>query len=186
MPGKTSSSRLSKWRSAKRYLKALLEVGYHCGNRLGEFRKLRWGQVDLESGEIRIEQEQAKGKKPRTVPIYGEMTEWLARQSKCRQPGCKLVFHWDGKSLGSHLKGWAKACTAVGLDKLHFHDLRRSAVRNMERAGIPRNVAMQISGHKTESVYRRYDIVAEGDLKSTGEKLAAYHRQQAPKLRRAK
>ncbi|MGB7762852.1 MAG: site-specific integrase [Bryobacteraceae bacterium] len=168
------------------HLKALMVVGYHCGNRLGELRKLRWSQVDLESGEIRIEQAQTKGKRPRTVPIYGDMTEWLAWQSKRRQPGCELVFHWDGKPLGSHLKGWAKACTAVGLDRLHFHDLRRSAVRNMERAGIPRNVAMQISGHKTESVYRRYDIVAEGDLKSAGEKLAAYHRQQTPKLRRVK
>jgi integrase len=167
------------------HLKALLVVGYHCGNRLGELRKLRWGQLDLESGEIRIEQAQAKGKKPRTVPIYGDMTEWLAWQSKRRQPGCEFVFHWDEKRLGSHLKGWAKACMAVGLDTLHSHVLRRSAVR-MERAGIPRNVAMQISGHKTESVYRRYDIVAEGDLKSAGEKLAAYHRQQTPKLRRVK
>jgi hypothetical protein len=69
---------------------------------------------------------------------------------------------------------------------LHFHDLRRSAVRNMERAGIPRHVAMQITGHRTEIVYRRYDIVVEADLKAAGEKLAAYHQRQAPQLRRVK
>jgi len=56
----------------------------------------------------------------------------------------------------------------------------------MERAGIPRHVAMQISGHRTENVYRRYDIVVEADLKAAGEKLAAYHAQQVPKLRRVK
>ena len=56
----------------------------------------------------------------------------------------------------------------------------------MERAGIPRHVAMGISGHRTEGVYRRYDIVVEGDLQAAGEKLARYHEQQVPKLRRVK
>lgn len=56
----------------------------------------------------------------------------------------------------------------------------------MERAGIPRHVAMQITGHRTEIVYRRYDIVVEADLKAAGEKLAAYHQRQAPQLRRVK
>jgi integrase len=168
------------------HLKTLLVVGYHCGNRLGELRKLRWPQVDLEAREIRIEKAQAKGKKPRTLPIYGDMVEWLRWPAKQSVEGCDLVFHWNGKPLGSHLKGWERACTAVGLDGLHFHDLRRSAVRNMERAGIPRHVAMQISGHRTESVYRRCDIVVDADLKAAGEKLAAYHKQQAPKLRRIK
>ena len=56
----------------------------------------------------------------------------------------------------------------------------------MERAGIPRHVAMEISGHKTESVYRRYDIVVQADLKAAAKKLEKYHGEQAPKLRRVK
>lgn len=168
------------------HLKTLLVVGYHCGNRMGELRKLRWPQVDLESREIRIQTSQAKGKKPRTLPIYGDMVEWLEWQARRRAPGCDLVFHWNGKPLGSHLKGWDRACTTAGLAGLHFHDLRRSAIRNMERAGIPRHVAMQISGHRTESVYRRYDIIVGEDLQVAGKKLAAYHQQQTPKLRRIK
>src|SRR5581483_7499919 len=119
------------------HLKCLLVVGYHCGNRLGELRKLRWNQVDMSAKEIRIEKRQAKGKRPRTLPIYGEMAEWVEWQAKQAAEGCDLVFHWNGKPLGSHLKGWERACTAVKLEGLHFHDLRRSAVRNMERAGIP-------------------------------------------------
>jgi integrase len=168
------------------HLKTVLVVGYHCGNRLGELRKLRWPQVDMVAGEIRIERKQAKGKKGRVLPIYGDMQEWLEWQRERRALGCDLVFHWNGKPLGSHLKGWDKACTKAELDGLHFHDLRRSAVRNMERAGIPRHVAMSISGHRTEAVYRRYDIVVESDLKAAGEKLAEYHKAQKPKLRRVK
>jgi integrase len=168
------------------HLKALLVVGYHCGNRLGELRKLQWNQVDMAAREIRIEKRQAKAKRPRTLPIYGDMIECLELQAERRAAGCDLVFHWNGRPFESPLKGWDLACAAAGLEGLHFHDLRRSAVRNMERAGIPRHVAMQISGHRTESVYRRYDIVVEGDLKSAGEKLAAYHQQQTPKLLRVK
>jgi integrase len=168
------------------HLKVLLVIGYHCGSRLGELRKLRWSQVDLKAKEIRIEKSQAKSKRPRTLPIYGEMCEWLEWQAKRKVLGCDLVFHWKGKPLGSHLKGWDTGCTTAGLDGLHFHDLRRSAVRNMERAGIPRAVAMSITGHRTESVYRRYDIVAEADLQAAAEKMAAYHQRQKPKLRRVK
>jgi integrase len=111
------------------------------------------------------------------------MGEWLEWQAKRSVAGCDLVFHWKGKPLGSHLKGWDTARKTAELEGLHFHDLRRSAVRNMERAGIPRAVAMSITGHRTESVCRRYDIVAEADLQAAGEKLAAYHQQQKPKLR---
>jgi integrase len=57
------------------HLKALLVVAYHCGTRLGELRKLRWSQVDLDAAVIRIEKRQAKGKKPRTIPIWGDMPE---------------------------------------------------------------------------------------------------------------
>jgi integrase len=168
------------------HLKCFLVVAYHCGTRLGELRKLKWSQVDLDAAEIRIERRQAKGKRPRTLPVYGEMREWLEWQAERREPGCDLVFHWKGKPLGSHVKGWDRAVKAAGLDGLRPHDLRRSAIRNMERAGIPRSVAMAISGHRTESVYKRYDIVADTDLRKAAERLAEYHAEQPAKLERVK
>jgi integrase len=64
------------------------------------------------------------------------------------------------------------ACKDAGRPGLLLHDLRRSAVRNLERAGISRSVAMKLTGHKTEAVYRRYAIVAESDLRDAGTKLS--------------
>ena len=69
-------------------------------------------------------------------------------------------------------RSWKQARKKTGLPGLLFHDLRRSAVRNLERASVPRSMAMKLTGHKTESIYRRYAIVAESDLKAAGEKLS--------------
>lgn len=67
---------------------------------------------------------------------------------------------------------WREACKKAGVPGRVLHDLRRSAVRNLERAGVSRSVAMKMTGHKTESVYRRYAIVSESDLREAGVKLA--------------
>jgi integrase len=73
----------------------------------------------------------------------------------------------------SFRRTWAEACKKAGLPGLLFNDLRRSAVRNLERAGVSRCVAMKLTVHKSESVYRRYAIVAESDLREAGTKLSA-------------
>ncbi len=111
------------------------------------------------------------------------MKEWLEllrEQRDAKQSTCRWVFQYRGRRIGDHKKGWAEACAQVGLAGLLFHDLRRSAMRNMERAGIPRKVAMEISGHRTESVYRRYDIVSPRDLKLAAARMEQYLGEQRP------
>lgn len=178
-----------------RHLKAMFVCGYYLGMRQGELRKIKWNQLDLAASQIRLSGRQTKNKSPRTAPIYGDMAKWLQWQRdviRAEFPACELVFHWNGRPISAHLPGWIDACKEAGHAGLLFHDLRRSAVRNMERAGFSRKVAMSISGHKTESIYRRYDIVDESDLKAAAEKMEAYvagktaKPQERQKLRRVK
>lgn len=156
------------------HLRGLYSVAYHVGCRRGELLDIRCDQVDLGAGIVRLDETQTKGKVARVLPIYGEMWEWLDRALATRDPRCRWLFQHEGKRILDFTRAWNSACERAGVPGLLFHDLRRSAIRNMERAGIPRSVAMAISGHKTESVYRRYAIVSESDLRDAGAKLERF------------
>ena len=95
------------------------------------------------------------------------------------------VFHRQGVPIRSYRRAWLSACKRAGLDRIP-HDFRRTAVRNLERAGVPRSVAMQLIGHKTESIYRRYAIVAEADLRDGEAKLTAFMKNHDEKKNRDK
>ena len=138
--------------------------------------------MDREVGALRLKAENAKTGEALTLMLVGDLAELIDRRRNARlftritgTPFVsEYVFHRKGQPIEDFRGPWERACAAAGVPGLLFHDLRRSAVRNMDRAGVSRHVAMAISGHKTESMYQRYNIVSEADLRAAAEKTQMY------------
>ena len=163
------------------HLRAPTLFAYLTGWRKAEVLGLTWDQVDFVGGVVRLEPGTTKNDEGREFPfrVLPDLADLLDAQREHtraveRERGdiVPWVFHRRGKGLQDPRKSWHAACEKVGLSGLLFHDLRRSAVRNLERAGVPRSTAMRLTGHKTESVYRRYAIVDQKMTEEGVEKLA--------------
>jgi integrase len=139
-------------------------------------------QVNLPDGIVRLEPGETKNDDGRTVYMQPDLWKKMKVHMKTWRLGCPYVFHIDGKKIKECRTAWDKACTAIGKPDLLFHDLRRSALRKMIRAGIPERVAMLISGHKTRSVFDRYNITSQDDLKEAAQKSQAFAHNQARRL----
>ena len=159
------------------HLKVMVTLGYWTGMRAGEILNLKWSQVDWDNDLLRLDPGTTKNKEGRSIPLMPEVKEVLFRWWKERMKDhhkFPWICHYKWGRLQSYKSAWRTACKHVGLEGKHFHDFRRSAVRNFVRAGIPQAVAREISGHKTNSVFERYNIVSRRDIDEAREKLAAY------------
>jgi integrase len=164
------------------YLRPVMTFAYLTGWRVrSEVLPLTWDRVDLDAGVVRLDAGTTKNREGRTFPVSAlpELEELLRDQrERTEETGRRLgmvipfVFHREGKPIRDFYAAWRGACKRAGLVGMIPHDFRRTAVRNLERAGVPRSVAMKLVGHKTESIYRRYAIVAERDLAEGVAKLA--------------
>ena len=126
-------------------------------------------QVGRDAGKITFRREHAKNGQPRVIPLVGELYAIIERRWEGRKLGaqiCPLVFHRKGQLIRTFRKAWQRACSAAGFPALLFHDLRRSAVRNLVGAGVDQVTAMKISGHKTASVFQRHRIVTDDDVRA--------------------
>jgi integrase len=144
--------------------------------RKGEVSCLKWKY--LQNGVLRIPAEETKNNVARSVVIAGELTEIIGRRETARLWNGVLtdyIFHRSGRRITEFRKAWASACRKAGFADRIFHDLRRSGVRNMIRSGTPQNVAMKISGHETVSMFKRYDICNDDDLRAAAENVQRYN-----------
>ena len=157
------------------YLRAPVTFAYHTGWRLqSEVLALQWTQVDLDAGTVRLEVGTTKNKAGRLIYLTGELKALLLglwHERHAAGSSCPWLFPYRGKRLLRYKRSWVTACQKAGLADKLAHDFRRTAVRNMIRAGIPERVAMQMAGHKTRAVFDRYHIVSEGDLREAAERL---------------
>jgi integrase len=154
--------------------RGVLEFGYLSGWRRGEILTLQWSDVDRAGNVIRLRPEVSKNRTGRVLVLSAPLQTLIAARWKDRALGNPHVFHEAARHTQGFRGAWKRACVAAGCAGKLVHDLRRTAIRNMVRAGIPERVAMAVSGHKTRSVFDRYNIVSEGDLRQAAEKLVAY------------
>jgi integrase len=178
-------------------IRPAVTMAFYTGMRLGEILGLHWKDVSLLDSQAFLGE--TKNGEPRTVPLSRELLEILKLERQ-NNPRAEFVFTREGRQIRDFRRAWWNACVRAGFGRfehvldpeagkpkiekrkqpvmryegLIFHDLRRSGVRNLDRAGVSRTVAMAISGHKTESVYRGYNIVSARDLQLATAKLESY------------
>jgi integrase len=153
------------------WFRSIVDVGRTDGWRIGELLRLRVSQVDLLANVIRLEPGTTKNRDGREVSMTQTVHALLSECVSGKQRD-DHVFTWpNGKPVRDFRETWRNACVAAGVPNLLFHDLRRTAARNLRRAGVAEGVIMKIGGWRTRSVFERYAIVSQSDISDAMRKL---------------
>jgi integrase len=164
-------------------LRPLVVVAYVTGWRRGELLSRDWRHCDFAGGVLRLEPNESKNREGREFPLIPRLRDVLEAHAAKRLELEKrtggvvvpLFFRYGGAKAGQRIKefrgAWDAAFDLAEISPRLFHDLRRTAVRNMVRSGIPQSVAMKLSGHKTAEVFRRYAITDSKQLRQEAAKL---------------
>ena len=171
------------------HMRGIAEFSFVTGWRTpSEILPLEWRQVDMKAGEIRLDPGTTKNGEGRVFPFTAALRQLLDRQQTIaetlkreRNLITRYVFCFTiGKKAGQRIgqsgyrHAWNHARVEAGCPGRIPHDCRRTAVRNLVRAGVPERVAMQLTGHRTRAVFERYNIVSPGDLREAAQRLDAY------------
>lgn len=180
------------------HLKGYVTFAYKVGWRESEISDLTWDNVDLPMSIVRLDAGVTKNDEARTVCLDDEILQIFKDQwAKRKQNGKIIPYVFPNAPHNGPIcdfrRAWNNACRKAGLGYGYrissdyvsmwegdlpsgpiLHDFRRTAVRNMVRAGVPETVAMMVSGHKTRSVFDRYNITSESDLRLAAQRQAAY------------
>lgn len=175
----------------KPYQRPVLWFGYFSGWRQGEIISLKWDENYNDTAKV-IRIYDTKNTDGRVLPLtmVPKLTEVIQEQLETRRliqrlrgVDCPYIFHRDGCLIqrSTFNVDWRAACKKAGVER-HFHDLRRTAVRNLMRAGVHRAIAKQITGHKSDAVFERYDIVDEQDIAGGLLKMVSYVEEQKRRI----
>ena len=171
------------------HLRGIVAFAFITGWRTpSEILPLEWRQVDMKAGEVRLDPGSTKNGEGRVFPLTADLRHVLDDQQIIaetlqREQGliARYVFCYvTGKKAGQRItesgfnKAWRHARVAAGCPGRIPHDFRRTAVRNLVRAGVPERVAMQLTGHKTRAIFDRYNITSPHDLRDAARRLDAY------------
>jgi integrase len=165
------------------HAKPVVRMLYLTAWRTNEALELTWGRVDFEAQTIRLDAGHTKTGKAREFPFgrLPALAALLREQHKktmalARKRGRVIpqVFHMDGEALQSFRTAWRNAVKKAGLPGLRPHDLRRSAARNLVRAGVSEGVVMKLCGWTTRHMFDRYNVVDTRDLEEGVERLTTF------------
>ena len=137
---------------------------YQLGQRLSEILGLTWDRVDLKRGFVQLRSQDTKSKKPRLVPMTPDVRRTLQGMAKVRSLATRHVFLYNGRPLRDFRTSFRTAMSEAGVSGFRFHDLRHCAATNLRRAGIDTTTAMQIVGHTSPQMWKRYNHIQEADL----------------------
>jgi integrase len=172
------------------YLQNAVHFLYVTGWRKGAMRSLQWARdIELErdddgnitGGAITLQALYSKNKLAWKIAISGDLVEIIRRAWADREAQCPYVFQNDGAPIGDFRKAWSKARKAAGFPWLLVHDMRRSCARNLSRAGVPDQVSMRITGHVTQSMFDRYNVTDDREVKEAIVNVSDYIAKKAAK-----
>ncbi len=181
-------------------LKNLWDIACWTGWRKQELLQLRWSQVDFDRGVVRLDMYETKNDEAREVPFdicrdlvraFNEQRDYTRRVERDTGKIIPYVFHHFGGKPIKHIDGARrKACRAAGAmgkdgKPKVLHSTRRTAARRLDRAGVSRDIAMDIMGLKSESVFRRYNIRQNEDKRRGLEKVQTMLDFEAAKKKRS-
>ena len=169
---------------ADKHLRPVLITAYDTGLREEVILGLKWKYVDLMSGCIRLPARSNRTKKkPPSIPLTSRVLAVMKSLPRSIS-GYVFVNPHTGTRWVDLKKSWDAARSKAGLPHVWFHDLRRSFVTNARRRGVPESVVMRMSGHKTRSVFDRYNIISEDDLRNAVDQIEVGRKRELAKAKK--
>jgi integrase len=178
------------------YLKGFVSFAYRVGWRFSEITGLQWDQVDLDEGIVRIEPGESKNDEARIIYLDKELKDIFKSQMELKEKteegikdgsDKKVKYVFPGRECIEKIttirKAWRTACKDAGIEGKLFHDFRRTAARNLTRSGTQETVAMKILGHRTRSIFDRYNISSQNDIREAAMRQEVYFHEQDEKIK---